>query len=56
MGSLGIIEWTLIVLIILLFFGAKRIPGIARGIGNGIREFRNAKSDRGKDEDKEEIE
>lgn len=56
MGSLGIIEWTLIVLIILLFFGAKRIPGIARTIGQSVKEFRNAKSEPGEDEDKEKIE
>lgn len=56
MGSLGIIEWTLIVLIILLFFGAKRIPGIARGIGQAVKEFRNAKNDSDEDENKEEIE
>lgn len=56
MGTLGIFEWTLIVLIILLFFGAKRIPGIARTIGHSIKEFRNGRSEPGDAEDKEEIE
>lgn len=56
MGSLGIIEWTLIVLVLLLFFGSKRIPGIALGIGEAIKEFRNARSEPGEDEDNEEIE
>ncbi len=42
MGSLGPMEILLIFLAILLIFGAKRIPEIARGMGKGIREFRNA--------------
>lgn len=32
-------------LIIVLLFGAKKIPEIARGLGKGIREFKNATSD-----------
>ena len=42
MGSLGPMEILLIFLAILLIFGAKRIPEIARGMGKGIREFRSA--------------
>ncbi|MCB0718462.1 MAG: twin-arginine translocase TatA/TatE family subunit [Bacteroidetes bacterium] len=42
MGSLGPLELLVIFLIILLVFGAKRIPEIARGMGKGIREFRSA--------------
>lgn len=42
MGSLGPMEIILIFLAILLLFGAKRIPEIARGMGKGIREFRSA--------------
>lgn len=38
----GGIEWVLIVLAILLLFGAKRIPDLARGLGKGIREFKDA--------------
>lgn len=36
-------EWILIVLVILLFFGGKKIPDLMRGIGKGIREFKDAK-------------
>lgn len=43
MGALGGFEWVLIILVILLLFGAKRIPKMARGIGQGIKEFRNAR-------------
>ncbi len=42
MGNLGVPEILLIALMVLLFFGAKRIPDLARGLGKGIREFRNA--------------
>lgn len=35
-------EWIIIALVVLLFFGAKKIPEIARGMGRGIREFKDA--------------
>lgn len=35
----------LIILAILLLFGTKRLPGIARGLGHALREFRKAASD-----------
>ena len=43
--SLGPTEILLIFLAILLLFGAKRIPEIARGLGKGIREFKDATND-----------
>ena len=45
MGTLGPLELILIFLVVLLIFGAKRIPEIARGIGKGIREFKDATSE-----------
>ena len=42
MGSFGFPELIIIFLVLLLVFGAKRIPQIARGIGKGIREFKDA--------------
>lgn len=41
-GGLGGWEILLIVLVLLIFFGAKRIPELARGLGKGIREFKDA--------------
>ena len=41
----GPMEIALIFLVILLVFGAKRIPEIARGLGKGIREFKDATHD-----------
>lgn len=42
MFGLGHWELLLILLVILLVFGAKRIPEMAQGLGRGIREFRKA--------------
>jgi sec-independent protein translocase protein TatA len=42
MGNIGATEIILIVLVILIFFGAKKIPELAQGLGKGIREFRKA--------------
>ena len=44
-GNIGGPELFLIFLIILIFFGARKIPEIARGIGEGVREFRKAARD-----------
>lgn len=35
-------EWLFILLAVLLLFGAKKIPELARGLGRGIREFKDA--------------
>lgn len=42
MGSIGGTEILIILLVVLLLFGAKRIPEFARGLGKGIREFKSA--------------
>jgi sec-independent protein translocase protein TatA len=42
MGNIGASELVLIFLVALLVFGAKRLPDIARVLGQGIREFRKA--------------
>ncbi len=41
-GGLGPWEITLIIVVLLVFFGAKKIPELARGLGKGIREFKDA--------------
>lgn len=45
MGSFGGLEWLVIILVVLLLFGAKKIPELARGLGQGLTEFRKASSD-----------
>jgi sec-independent protein translocase protein TatA len=39
-GTLGLPELLIIFLIIVLLFGARKIPDLARGLGEGIRNFR----------------
>ena len=41
-GNIGMTELLLILLVVLILFGAKRIPELARGLGKGIREFKEA--------------
>jgi len=44
MGA-GRYEWLVVLLIIILLFGAKRLPELAKGLGKGIREFKKAKNE-----------
>jgi sec-independent protein translocase protein TatA len=41
-GSIGVPEILLILLVILILFGARRLPEIGKGLGKGIREFKKA--------------
>lgn len=43
--NLGGGEIFVVLLIVLLFFGSKRIPDVARNLGRGIRQFKNATED-----------
>ncbi|RUM48352.1 MAG: twin-arginine translocase TatA/TatE family subunit [Hydrogenothermus sp.] len=52
-GGIGIPELLLIFGILLLLFGAKKLPEIGRGLGEGIRSFKNSLS--GEEEKKEEV-
>ena len=45
MGTLGFGEILVILFIVLLLFGAKRLPELAKGLGQGMREFKKATSD-----------
>ena len=45
MFGMGPWELALVFLVILLLFGAKRLPDIAHGLGKGIREFKSAVKD-----------
>jgi sec-independent protein translocase protein TatA len=52
-GSLGGTELIIALVIILLLFGAKRIPELAKGLGSGVREFRKGTRGEGEvEEDK----
>ena len=43
MGPLGFNEILIILIIVLLLFGGKKIPELMRGLGRGVREFNDAK-------------
>lgn len=44
LGMLGTNEIIIILVIVLLMFGGKKIPELMRGLGRGVREFNDAKS------------
>jgi TatA/E family protein of Tat protein translocase len=44
-GNLGFSELLVIMFIILLLFGSKRLPELARGLGKGLNEFKRAAND-----------
>jgi sec-independent protein translocase protein TatA len=54
MGSLGVPELLLILLIVVIVFGAGKLPQLGRGIGEGIANFKDGL--KGKDEDKRKTE
>jgi|TARA_X000000368_G_scaffold363064_1_gene308033 sec-independent protein translocase protein TatA len=54
-GMPGMPEMFIILAIVLLLFGGKKLPGLMKGIGKGIKEFKDAKDDIQKEtEDKDE--
>jgi sec-independent protein translocase protein TatA len=53
-GRLGLPELLFIFLLIILLFGAKRLPELGKAIGQGLREFKKAISSAGEEEEKEE--
>lgn len=50
-GRIGIPEMLVILFIVILIFGANRLPDIGRGIGKGIRNFKEATKDGGSPKD-----
>ncbi len=54
-GSLGIWEILLIVVVIALLFGGKKLPELGKGLGQGIKNFKNAvKGDKDEESSKDE--
>lgn len=43
-GNMGFSEWAMVLLIVMLLFGGKKIPELMRGLGKGIREFNSARA------------
>ena len=44
-GSIGGMEIALVVLVLLLLFGAKKLPELAKGLGQSIKELRDVSKD-----------
>lgn len=51
LGMIGLPQWLVIALIVLLLFGGRKIPELMRGLGKGVREFREGLNDATKDSD-----
>ncbi len=57
MGNIGIGELLVVLVIVLVLFGAKKLPDVGKSLGEGIREFKKAlqgPSDEEKDKEKKE--
>ena len=54
LGMLGTTEIILIVIVVLLLFGGKKIPELMRGLGKGMKEFKDAQKDDSTEVKKEE--
>ena len=52
-GGLGMQEVLLIALVVLLFFGGKKIPELMKGLGKGVRSFKEGMNDMGKEIEEE---
>ncbi|SMO90129.1 sec-independent protein translocase protein TatA [Saccharicrinis carchari] len=51
-GFMGGYEWILIILVVVLLFGGRKIPELMKGLGQGMKEFKNARNENDKEEDK----
>jgi sec-independent protein translocase protein TatA len=54
--SLGPTELVIVLAIVLLIFGPKRLPGLGKQLGSGMREFRDSITNRHGDDDDEDVE
>lgn len=56
-GGLGLSEILVIALVVLLFFGGKKIPELMKGLGKGVRSFKDGMKEveSGLNDDKEEV-
>lgn len=53
MGRLGLPELLIILAIVILIFGANKLPELGRGIGKGIRNFKDATKEGTQDDDED---
>jgi sec-independent protein translocase protein TatA len=56
MGRFGVTEILVILAVVLLLFGGKKIPELMKGLGSGIKEFKNAAKEESSTDKKEDTE
>jgi sec-independent protein translocase protein TatA len=56
MPNIGPLELIIVLVIILVIFGPKRLPGLGRSLGSGMREFKDSVTGKDKDEERSELE
>jgi sec-independent protein translocase protein TatA len=56
MPNIGPTELIIVLVIVLLIFGPKRLPGLGRSIGTGMREFKDSVTGKTKDEERDQLE
>ena len=49
--SIGVTEWLIIALIVVLLFGGKKIPELFKGLAEAIREFKKSSKDSGSEKE-----
>jgi sec-independent protein translocase protein TatA len=56
MPTIGPMELVVVLIIVLVIFGPKRLPGLGKSLGTGMREFRDSVTGKSKDEEREKLE
>src|SRR3954454_12944420 len=56
MPNIGPLELVIVLVIVLVIFGPKRLPGLGKSLGSGMREFKDSVTGKDKDEEREQLE
>jgi sec-independent protein translocase protein TatA len=56
MPNIGPLELVIVLVIVLVIFGPKRLPGLGRSLGSGMREFKDSVTGKTKDDEREQLE
>src|SRR3954454_6144373 len=56
MPNIGPLELVIVLVIVLVIFGPKRLPGLGRSLGSGMREFKDSVTGKAKEEEREQLE
>jgi sec-independent protein translocase protein TatA len=55
MPNIGPLELIIVLLVVLVIFGPKRLPGLGKSLGTGMREFKDSVTGKDKEEEQEQI-